>query len=312
MNVKCFALLLCLSFGLIWPSGLQAQYVNDVWLWGETPDMTPASAGSASYINRLGGFGSTIWYDQASSILYAAPDAGPAGGLTPFDTRIQKFSLNVDPVTGALSNFALLDTIRFTNADGTQVFTGLLPTDPLVLANSFDPEGMAMGPGGTFFVGDEFGPSIYEFALAESGGVTQARFQRAISVPNAWLPVDGDGNVNYVSSTLVSGRQTGRGIESLAISPDGDTLFALLQDPLINEGGRNARNVRLATIDVATGTATAEFVYQLESIDSINLRVPPEAAFKANQQGRNIAPTSCLRWVTRSCSCWNETTADWA
>ena len=49
------------------------------------------------------------------------------------------------------------------------------------------------------------------------------------------------------------------------------------------------RNVRLATIDVATGTAKAEYVYQLESINSINLRVPPEAAFKANQQGRNIS-----------------------
>ena len=156
--------------------------------------MTPPSAGSAAHINRLGGLGSAIWYDQASSILYAVPDAGPAGGLTPFDTRIQKFSLNVDPVTGALSNFALLDTIRFTNADGTEVFTGLLPADPLVLANSFDPESLAMGPAGTFFVGDEFGPSIYEFALAEAGGVTQARFKRALTLfPNAWLPVDGDG-----------------------------------------------------------------------------------------------------------------------
>ena len=289
MAVKKTTLVLFVLGGLLWPSTTQAQYVNDVWLWGETLDATPPSAGSGAYINRLGGFGSAIWYDQASSILYAVPDAGPGGGLTPFDSRMQKFSLNVDPVTGELTNFALLDTIRFTNEDGTEVFTGQSPTDPLVLANSFDPEGLAMGPSGTFFVGDEFGPSIYEFALVEVEGVTQARLQRALTVPSAWLPVDADGHVNYTSSDLVSGRQAGRGIESLTISPDGNTLFALMQDPLINEGSRNGRNVRLARIDVTTGTATAEYVYQLESIDSINGRVPAEAAFNANQQGRNIS-----------------------
>ena len=161
--MKTHILLVVVLAWLVWPAETGAShFVDDVWLWGETPDMTPPSAGSAAHINRLGGLGSAIWYDQASSVLYAAPDAGPAGGLTPFDTRIQKFSLNVDPVTGALSNFALLDTIRFTNADGTEVFTGLLPADPLVLANSFDPESLAMGPAGTFFVGDEFGPSIYK------------------------------------------------------------------------------------------------------------------------------------------------------
>ena len=62
----------------------------------------------------------------------------------------------------------------------------------------------------------------------------------------------------------------------------------MLQDPLIDEGGRNTRNVRLATLDVATGNVTGEFVYQLESIDTINQRVP-DAKFKANQQGRNIS-----------------------
>jgi hypothetical protein len=125
--------------------------------------------------------------------------------------------------------------------------------------------------------------------LVEAEGVTQARFQRALTVPEAWRRVDGDGNVDYVSSTLTTGRKSGRGIESLAISPDGTTLFALLQDPLINEGGRNARNVRLATIDVATGLPIAEYVYQLESLDTINARLPAEAGFKANQQGRNIS-----------------------
>ncbi len=203
---------------------------------------------------------------------------------------MQKFSLDVDPVTGALSNFALVDTIRFTSADGTQVYTGKETENPLDLGYSFDPEGLAMGPTGTFFVADEFGPVIYEFALADAGeGITQARFQRALTVPEAWLPIDEEGNVNHGPSGIVTGRQPGRGIESLTISPDGDTLFAMMQDPLINEGSRNARNVRLAAIDVATGLPKGEYVYQLESIESINARIPAEAAFNPNQQGRNIS-----------------------
>ncbi len=126
--------------------------------------------------------------------------------------------------------------MRFTNSDGTETFTGLKSTDPAVLGLSFDPEGLVMGPAGTFFVADEFGPSIYEFALVETDGETQARWQRSLNVPSAWLPIDADGNLDHVNSDLTTGRQSGRGIESLTISPDGDTLFALLQDPLINEG----------------------------------------------------------------------------
>ena len=201
---------------------------------------------------------------------------------------MQKFSLDVDPVTGELSDFALVDTMRFTNSDGTEIFTGLKTTDPQVLGYSFDPEGLVMGPAGTFFVAEEFGPSVYEFSLVETDGETQARWQRSLTVPTAWTPIDADGNANYVTSDLVTGRQSGRGIESLAISPDGDTLFALLQDPLINEGSRNVRNVRLAALDVTTGEPVGEYVYQLESIDSINQRVP-DAPFRANQQGRNIS-----------------------
>ena len=49
------------------------------------------------------------------------------------------------------------------------------------------------------------------------------------------------------------GRQDNRGYEGLAVSPDGTRLFAVLQDPLINEpgpnNGRNGRNVRIIVFD---------------------------------------------------------------
>jgi len=274
---------------LVWPAETgAAHFVNDVSIWGEATDLTDPAAGSGAAVNRLGGFGSAIWYDQAQGFLYAAPDAGPGGGILSYEARLQKFSLDIDPVTGALSNFHLVDTIRFKNNDGSEIFNGQGPSDPQVLGNSFDPEGLAIGPTGSLYLGDEYGPSIYEFNLVEVGGKTEARYQRAFSVPSGWLPIDTNGNPDFAGASPASGRQKGRGIESLTLSPDGATLFAMVQDPLINEGGRNARNVRLAQFDVATGVSTAEYIYQLESIDQINLRVP-DAPFAANQQGRNIS-----------------------
>jgi hypothetical protein len=71
-----------------------------------------------------------------------------------------------------------------------------------------------------------------------------------------------DGLLDYVAvrdgSASGSGRQDNRGYEGLAISPDGSRLFAVLQDPLLDEGptadatdndGRDGRNVRIVVFD---------------------------------------------------------------
>src|SRR6185436_753846 len=70
-----------------------------------------------------------------------------------------------------------------------------------------------------------------------------------------------------------SGRQANRGMEGLAISPDGSTLFgimqnALLQDHALNPGttDRISVNTRILKIDLATG-ATHEYVYVLDAFN---------------------------------------------
>jgi hypothetical protein len=129
--------------------------------------------------------------------------------------------------------------------------------------------------------------------------VTEARFVRSFDVPDRWLPRDANGDINHDATrtsapALVSGRQEGRGIESLTLAPDGNTLFAMLQDPLAQEGGRTARNVRIGQVDVSTGTLEAEYLYQLESLDQINSRLPEDARFGATQQGRNISTNAMV------------------
>ena len=265
--------------------------VNTVTIPGNSTDLSPTNGGSGgANVNRLGGFFSDLHYDRSQNVYYGLVDRGPGGGVIDYQTRVQRFSLNVNQTTGAIGGFNLLDTIRFTNNGNS--YNGLNPSllngNPGNLGLSLDPEGFAVGPNGNFYVSDEYGPSVYEFSSTGS-------FLRAFTTPNNLIPRESNGNVNYVDGrgTITSGRQDNRGFEGLTLSPDGSKLFAILQDPLVNEGssneGRRSRNVRLVEFDTASGQSSAQYIYQLESLANINNRIPgTDDDFSETSQGRNI------------------------
>ncbi|MCQ8780484.1 esterase-like activity of phytase family protein, partial [Escherichia coli] len=66
-------------------------------------------------------------------------------------------------------------------------------------------------------------------------------------------------------------RQANRGMEGLAISPDGSKLYGLMQNALIQDGALSPTNARVSTnsrlveITLATG-ALREFYYQLDGV----------------------------------------------
>jgi len=251
----------------------------------------------ANDANRFGGFGSDLVYNAADGLYYGMTDRGPGGGLLDYAPRIQSFSLDV-ATNGTISNFAARAPIVFTR-DGVAFSgqnPGLLAGDKASLGRSFDPEGLAIRSNGNFIVSDEYGPSIYEFD-------SQGRYVRAFDIPANLRPRQSDGTPNYVDGrpTITAGRQDNRGFEGLTLSNDGTKAYAILQDPLVNEGpvnggeaqGRRGQNLRIVEFDVATGTATAQFAYTLESIASINGRIPGTANdFTATQQGRSIGVSS--------------------
>lgn len=265
-----------------------ASLVNSLIIPGETTDL---SSGSGANQNRFGFF-SDLYYDRHENVYYGLGDRGPGGGVIEYNTRVQKFSLTVNPNTGAISDFTLLETILFETADGNN-FNGFSPTINGPLGLSFDPEGFAVAPNGNFYVSDEYGPSIYEFSA-------NGKFVRALTIPENLKPKDSNGNVNYSTADegeVVTGRVKNRGFEGMTLSPDGKQLYALLQDPLTEEGqspsgqanGRFSRNLRLIEFDTTTGASTAQYIYQLESLDSINERIPGTTDdFNPNAQGRNI------------------------
>lgn len=261
---------------------------NTLIIPGESIDLYSSATNNAN-TNRLGGFFSDLYYDRDNNLYYGLADRGPGGGTISYDTRVQKFSLDIDPNTGAIANFTLLETIAFTQ--NGENFNGLNPTvlngNPGVLGLSLDPEGFAVAPNGNFYVSDEYGPSVYEFAPNGS-------FIRAFETPSNLIPRTASGP-DYVAGrpTITSGRQDNRGFEGVTLSPDGSSLFAILQDPLVNEGssndGRRSTNVRIVEFNTATGESVAQYIYPLESITQLNNNIPGTANdFSATQQGRNI------------------------
>lgn len=278
----------------------QADLINTLTIEGNTPDLAPLGGGTGgTNVNRLGMF-SDLYYDHAENAYYGLADRGPGGGLISYETRVEKFKLQVNPVSGAISNFQLIQTIKFKDAAGNPfngLNPGLLNSNKAVLGQSFDPEGFVRGNNGRFYVSDEYGPSAYEFS-------DQGVLLRTLTPPANLLPRQLDNSVNYVDgrTTIVTGRQDNRGFEGMTISPDGTKLYAIMQDPLVNEGsdgdanltdgeGRQSRNLRVIEYDLASGQSSRQFIYQLEPLASINARVPG-SPFSSSAQGRNIGVSS--------------------
>jgi hypothetical protein len=298
-------LLLATALGLSFAAPAQAiQLVNNLQV-ANGSDLSGFAPGVNG--NRLGGFGSDLIFDAASGTYFGMTDRGPGGGLLNYAPRIQQFSLAHDPLSGAVSGFNLVNTIVFNLKAGQSIngftvatdsyFNGLNSTglynDVSKLGISLDSEGLVRMNNGHFLVSDEYGPSVYEFD--ELG-----TFVRNFQVPANLVPIGASG-ADYVNGrpTITTGRQDNRGFEGLTLSPDGTKAYAILQDPLVDEGnmndGRRSRNVRVVEYDVATGESTGQYVYRLENRDDINDRIPGTAEdFSATNQGRSIGASAII------------------
>lgn len=124
-----------------------------------------------------------------------------------------------------------------------------------------DVEGLVKLADGTFWVGDENGPSLAHFTAdgrliarhvpaGTEGDFAGARYETVGSLP-----------------AILAKRQANRGIESVSISPDERFLYFIMQNPLANPNSaayRQAGNTRLFKIERATMKVAGEFVYTLD------------------------------------------------
>ncbi len=117
-----------------------------------------------------------------------------------------------------------------------------------------DPEAIRVSNDGkSVFVSDEYGPYVYQFDRTTGERIKSFALPGNLAISNL-TP-----NVATEISGNSSGRTTNKGMEGLAISPDGTTLVGIVQAPLLQDA---SKQVRIVTIDIATG-ATKEFGYRL-------------------------------------------------
>jgi hypothetical protein len=244
--------------------------------------------------NLLGGVGSGLAY-AGGNVFIAIPDRGP--NATPYDSaiddttsyinRFQTFSLSLAPsATGSALPFTLTPFLTNTtllwnkkalvygtgaglnvgsgapalNTKHTNYFTGRSDNfDPTKVSTNpsnarFDPEGIRVSKNGkSVFISDEYGPYVYEFDRATGERINVFVLPDEFAV--AKLSPVGDTEIN----DNTSGRVANKGMEGLAITPDGRTLVGIMQAPLIQDGGKT---VRIVTIDIRN-SATHQYAYTL-------------------------------------------------
>ena len=152
------------------------------------------------------------------------------------------------------------------DVDHTYYFTGRSDNfDPIQLSTNpadarFDTEGIRVSNNlHRVYISDEYGPYVYEFDRLSGRRV------RAFTLPKKFAI----SNLNSVGALEISGNMSGRvtnkGMEGLAITPDGRTLVGAMQSPLAQDGGDVKGGVtRIVTIDIPTGK-TREYAYQLDT-----------------------------------------------
>ncbi|MGQ9861617.1 MAG: esterase-like activity of phytase family protein, partial [Thiobacillaceae bacterium] len=252
MRLKRLALL-CSALLLSATAQAAPAFVNGLAISGASLDL---STGDIN--DRRVGFFSDIYYDPKRNEWWGLSDRGPGGGTLNYETRMQRFTLDVNLDTGAISNFQIVQTLKFSN--GGAAMNGLAPSPSNVLGNAFDPEAMVVNPKtGNFLVSDEYGPSLYEFDR-------NGELVRAFTTPANIVPRNAvSGVANYAGDTgNTAGKRSNRGFEGLATSPDGNYTYAMLQSAMLDEGGKNGTVNRIVKFDNATGTAVAQYAYPMK------------------------------------------------
>jgi hypothetical protein len=119
-----------------------------------------------------------------------------------------------------------------------------------------DPESIRVSNDGrSVFISDEYGPAVYQFdrmtgkriksfILPANLAITHLSPQKAVEKGSTLNPV---------------GRVTNKGMEGLAITPDGKMLVGIMQANLQQD---KKKSLRIVTIDIDSGT-THEYAYQL-------------------------------------------------
>ncbi|GGN51091.1 hypothetical protein GCM10011579_006500 [Streptomyces albiflavescens] len=230
----------------------------------------------------LGGIGSDIYPAGRKGEFWTITDRGPNGQIKVdgkkrrtfpvpgFDPAIVKIRVSGDTVE-------VLDAIPLTTSSGKPV-SGLpnqagrdeapysydaqtpLTYDP----NGVDTEGIVRAEDGTFWLVDEYGPSLIH--VSARGKVLTRYVPKGLNLTGTDYPV-----VEALPAILLH-RKVNRGFEGLAQLPGGDLVMAL-QSPLsLPDGGAGdaSRTTRLLRFSPKKQAVTAEYAYRFDPVNVVD------------------------------------------
>ncbi len=120
--------------------------------------------------------------------------------------------------------------------------------------NGLDAEALAVMKDGSFWIAEEYAPSIAHFDA--KGKIIERLIPKGVT---------GLESANYtvkdVLPQIISKRHENRGIESIAVSPDEKSLYFSLQSPLDNPSYGDTPNVRLYKVNLSDYSDIKEYLY---------------------------------------------------
>ncbi len=155
----------------------------------------------------------------------------------------------ISGISNPLSNF----TEKAYDINGTE-----MNYDP----NGLDSEALVALSDGSFWVGEEYGPSLVH--IAADGKIIERLVPKGLEgdLAKANYTVKGD------LPAIIAKRHENRGIEAIAISSDEKYLYFALQSPLDNPNYKETRNVRLYKMEIANHSNIKEYLYVEDTPDT--------------------------------------------
>jgi hypothetical protein len=207
-------------------------------------DLQPSKKGSALPFTLTPTLKETTLLWSLSPLVYGKGDSQVGSGVPPLNNFFFHF------FTGRSDNF----DANHNSGDANDA--------------RFDTEGMRISNDGLrIYISDEYGPYVYEFDR-----ITGLRL-RSFQFPTCEPPTPSCFFVSTLSSMGATeiadntqGRVANKGMEGLAITPDGKTLVGIMQNALIQDaaqGKAQGNLLRIVTFDIASGRATHQYGYLL-------------------------------------------------
>jgi hypothetical protein len=203
---------------------------------------------------------------------------GTIFAIPTFTPTIYRFNVDLGGVVGTKVGYEVKETINLRDRDN-HVISGL--TNPLqggITENgydnngnllAFDPEGVNPSAlvklsNGTFWLAEEYAPSLVH--IAANGRI----LERIVPITMRISLAAANYRVLELLPAILRKRSLNRGIESLAISPDEQFLYFIMESPLANpdeSAFQNSRYVRLFKISLQQGdweNIVGEYVYVID------------------------------------------------